>query len=116
MHSQSQLSKVTIKSKYPLLRIDNLFDQLPRAIHFFKIDLISGYHQIGVKESYISKITFWTKYGNFEFMVMLFGLTNALTLFIHFMNRVFKPYPKHVRCICYLLMMSLSISEVSKRT
>ena len=84
--------KLTIKNKYPLRRIDNLFDQLRGATAFFKIDLRSGYHQLKVKEAYVYKIAFRTRYGHYEFLVIPFGLTNALATFMDMMNRVFQQY------------------------
>ncbi|KAH0672805.1 hypothetical protein KY290_025037 [Solanum tuberosum] len=87
-----QLNKVTVKNRYPLPRIDDLFDQLHGASHFSKIDLQSGYHQVKVRECDILKTTFRTRYGQYEFVVISFGLTNALALFMDLMNRVFKPY------------------------
>ncbi|WMV32513.1 hypothetical protein MTR67_025898 [Solanum verrucosum] len=87
-----QLNKVTIKNKYLLPRIDDLFDQLKCASYFYKIDLRSGYHQLRVKEDGISKTTFQTRYGHYEFLVMSFGLINATTAFIDLMNKVFQQY------------------------
>ncbi|GJW18943.1 putative reverse transcriptase domain-containing protein [Tanacetum coccineum] len=84
-----ELNKLTIKNRYPLSRIDDLFDQLQRARYFSKIDLRSGYHHLRVHEDDIPKIAFQTRYGHFEFMVMPFGLTNALAVFILRMNMRF---------------------------
>ena len=87
-----QLNRVTVKNRYPLPRIDDLFDQLRGARVYFKIDLCTGYHQLRVRETDIPKTAFRTRYGHFEFTVMPFGLTNALTEFRDLMHRVFQPY------------------------
>ncbi|GJU03471.1 putative reverse transcriptase domain-containing protein [Tanacetum coccineum] len=87
-----ELNKLTVKNRYPLPRIDDLFDQLRGACPFLKIDFQSGYHQLRVHEDAIPKTAFRTRYRHFESTVMPFGLTNAPTVFMDLMNRVCKPY------------------------
>jgi hypothetical protein len=83
------LNEVTIKNKYPLPRIDDLFDQLQGAKYYSKIDLRLGYHQLRIKEADVHKTTFVTRYRQYEFTVMPLGLTNTLAFFMNLMNKVF---------------------------
>jgi hypothetical protein len=87
-----ELNKLTVKNRYPLPRIDDLFDQLQGSCYYSKIDLRSGYHQLRVREEDIPKTTFRTRYSHYKFQVMPFGLTNAPDVFMDLMNRVCKPY------------------------
>jgi hypothetical protein len=85
------LNVVTIKNKYPLPRIDILFDHLAKAKVFLKIGLRSGYHQIRIRVQDIPMTAFSTRYGLYEYLVMSFGLTNAPAYFMYLMNSVFMP-------------------------
>ncbi|GJR28541.1 putative reverse transcriptase domain-containing protein [Tanacetum coccineum] len=87
-----ELNKLIVKNRYPLLRIDDLFDQLQGSSVYSRIDLRSGYHQLCIREEDIPIKAFQTRYGHFEFQVMSFGLTNAPAVFMDLMNRVCKPY------------------------
>jgi hypothetical protein len=87
-----RLNKVTVKNKYLLPWIDNLFDQLKGAREFLKIDLRSGYYQLRIKELDVLKTAFRTCYGHYEFLLMSFGLMNTPAVFMDLMNHVFRPY------------------------
>ncbi|GJX55221.1 putative reverse transcriptase domain-containing protein, partial [Tanacetum coccineum] len=96
-----ELNKLTVKNRYPLLRIDDLFDQLQGSSVYSKIDMRSGYHQLRVHEEGILKTAFRTRYGHYKFQVMLFGLTNAPAVFMDLMNRLLKKeelYAKFSKC------------------
>ncbi|GJY20862.1 putative reverse transcriptase domain-containing protein [Tanacetum coccineum] len=87
-----ELNKLTVKNRYPLPRIDGLFNQLQGLSVYSKIDLRSGYHQLRVREEDITKTAFRTRYGHYEFQVMMFGFTNAPAVFMDLINWVCKPY------------------------
>jgi hypothetical protein len=108
-----QLNMYTINNKYPLPRIDDLFDQLRGEDIFSNIDLRAGYHQVRIKEEYIHKTTFRTKYGNYEFVVMSFGLTNVPVVFMCLMNGIFRNYLDKfvIVFLDYILLYSKSKEE-----
>ena len=108
-----ELNRVTVRNKYPLPRIDDLFDQLQGAQVFSKIDLRSEYHQLKIKSEDIPKAAFRTRYGHYEFLVMPFGLTNAAVAFMDLMNRVFHEYLDHfvIVFIDDILIFSKSMEE-----
>jgi hypothetical protein len=85
------LNVVTVKNKYPLPRIDILFDQLADAKVFSEVDLRSSYHQIKIRPEDVPKTAFSTRYGLYEYLVMSFGLTNAPAHFMYLMNSMFRP-------------------------
>jgi hypothetical protein len=91
-----QLDKVTIKNKYPLSRIDGLFNQLKDARIFSKIDLRSGYHQVRIIDEYINKTSFRTRYGHYKFTMVPFGLSNAPVVFMCLTNGVFQEYLENI--------------------
>ena len=108
-----ELNKVTVKNRYPLPRIDDLFDQLQGSQVFSKIDLRSGYHQLKIKPEDVSKTAFRTRYGHYEFLVMPFGLTNAPAAFMNLMNSTFQPFLDRfvVIFIDDILVYSKSLAE-----
>jgi hypothetical protein len=130
------LNEVTIKNKYPLSQIEDLFDQMKGASIFSKIDLRSGYHQLKIWESDIPKAVFCTRYGSYEYTMMSFGLTNALAYFMYLMNKVFmeyldklivvfindilifskteEEYEKHLRLVLEKLISNLLYAKFSK--
>ena len=97
-----QLNKITIKNMYPLRRIDDLFDQQKGASMFSKIDMRLGYHPVHIKEEDIYQTTLQTRYGNYEFVVVTFGLTNAPTTFMCLMNNVLHPYLDKLNVIVFI--------------
>ncbi|GKF62138.1 putative reverse transcriptase domain-containing protein, partial [Tanacetum coccineum] len=97
-----ELNKLTVKNRYQLPRIDVLFDQLQGSSVYSKIDLRSGYHQLRVREEYIPKTAFRTRYGHYEFQVMPFGLTNAPAIFMDLMNQKEELYTKFLKCDFWL--------------
>jgi hypothetical protein len=105
------LNEVTIKNKYPLSRIDDMFNQLHGACVFSKINLRSGYHQLKIQECDIPKTAFVLRYGLYEYTVMSFGLTNASAYFMYLMNKVFMEYPYKLWCSS---MIYRSTQEVKK--
>ena len=87
-----KLNDVTIKNKYPLPKIEDLFDQLTGAQVFSKIDLRTGYHQLKIRATDIPKTAFTTRYGLYKYTVMSFGLTNAPAYFMNLMNKIFMDF------------------------
>jgi hypothetical protein len=87
-----KLNNITIKNKYPLHRINDLFDQLRGPVVFSKIDLRSGYHQVIIKDEDIHKTTFKTRYGHYDFLVVPFGLTNSMATLMCLLNNILSKY------------------------
>ncbi|GKB08192.1 putative reverse transcriptase domain-containing protein [Tanacetum coccineum] len=98
-----ELNKLTVKNRYPLPRIDDLFDQLQGSSVYSNIDLRLGYHQLRVREKDILKTSFRTWYGHYEFQVMPFGMTNAPTVFILIHSKNKKEHEEHLKAILELL-------------
>ncbi|MGZ7828428.1 reverse transcriptase family protein, partial [Bacillus subtilis] len=105
------LNRVTVKNRYPLPRIDDLFDQLAGSSVFSKIDLRSGYYQVKVRSSDVEKTAFSTRYGHYEFLVMPFGVTNAPAVFMDLMNRVFREYLDQFMIVFINDILVYSVSE-----
>nr|GEV79866.1 putative reverse transcriptase domain-containing protein [Tanacetum cinerariifolium] len=109
-----ELNKLMVKNRYPLSRIDDLFDQLQGSSVYSKIDLRSGYHQLRVREEDIPKTAFRTRYGHYEFQVMPFGLTSALAVFMDLMNQDKKEHEEHLKAILELLKKEELYAKFSK--
>nr|GEV88207.1 putative reverse transcriptase domain-containing protein [Tanacetum cinerariifolium] len=109
-----ELNKLTVKNRYPLPWIDDLFDQLQESSIYSKIDLRSVYHQLRVREQDIPKTAFRTRYGHYEFQVMPFGLTNAPVVFMDLMNRDEKEHEEHLKAILELLKEEKLYAKFSK--
>jgi hypothetical protein len=111
------LNELTIKNKYPLPRIEDLFDQMKGAGVFLKINFRSGYHQLRIRESDIPKIAFHTRYGLCEYTVMSFGLTNTPAYFMYLMNMVFMEYlDKFVVVVIDDILIFSKMEEEHKKT
>ena len=112
-----QLNKLTIKNRYPLTRIDDLFDQVRGASVFSKIDLRTGYHQLRINDEDIVKTYFRTRYGHYEFVVLPFGLTNAPTTFMGLINNVLNKYlDKFVLVFIDDILVYSKVRKITKNT
>ncbi|GKB54155.1 putative reverse transcriptase domain-containing protein [Tanacetum coccineum] len=109
-----ELNKLMVKNRYPLSRIDDLFDQLQGSSVYSKIDLRSGYHQLRVRDEDILKTAFRTRYGHYKFQVMPFGLTNAPAVFMDLMNRSEEEHAEHLKLILELLKKEELHAKFSK--
>nr|GEY02600.1 putative reverse transcriptase domain, ribonuclease H-like domain, aspartic peptidase domain protein [Tanacetum cinerariifolium] len=109
-----ELNKLTVKNRYPLPRINDLFNHLQGLSVYSKIDLRSGYHQLRVREEDIPKTAFRTRYDHYEFQVMPFGLTNAPTVFMDLMNQDEKEHEEHLRQILKSLKKEELYAKFSK--
>ena len=107
-----KLNKETVKNSYPLPKIDDIFDQPREDKIFSKIYFRSSYHQVRIKEEYINKTNFRTRYGNYEFIVVPFGLTNAPTAFMYLMNEIFRNYlDKFIIVLSDVILICLKTKE-----